>query len=107
MKWCCLSSSETNIIAGRSTNKFLRGKSCNRCRCGNLLLVTAMYGLHLKRFIDDMNIPSTNLLQRRENWAIVEDMSEVPRNLQYIVTKYDSYLEETLNGKMVKLRNFG
>ena len=54
-----------------------------------------------------MNIPSTNLLQRRENWAIVEDMSEVPRNLQYIVTKYDSYLEETLNGKMVKLRNFG
>ena len=66
-----------------------------------------MYGLHLKRFIDDMNIPSTNLLQRRENWAIVEDMSEVPRNLQYIVTKYDSYLEETLNGKMVKLRNFG
>ena len=71
------------------------------------MLVTAMYGLHLKRFIDDMNIPSTNLLQRRENWAIVEDMSEVPRNLQYIVTKYDSYLEETLNGKMVKLRNFG
>ena len=66
-----------------------------------------MYGLHLKRFIDDMNIPSTNLMQRRENWAIVEDMSEVPRNLQYIVTKYDSYLEETLNGKMVKLRNFG
>ena len=66
-----------------------------------------MYGLHLKIFIDDMNIPSTNLLQRRENWAIVEDMSEVPRNLQYIVTKYDSYLEETLNGKMVKLRNFG
>ena len=71
------------------------------------MLVTAMYGLHLKIFIDDMNIPSTNLLQRRENWAIVEDMSEVPRNLQYIVTKYDSYLEETLNGKMVKLRNFG
>ena len=71
------------------------------------MLVTAMYGLHLKRFIDDMNIPSANLLQRRENWAIVEDMSEVPRNLQYIVTKYDSYLEETLNGKMVKLRNFG
>ena len=66
-----------------------------------------MYGLHLKIFINDMNIPSTNLLQRRENWAIVEDMSEVPRNLQYIVTKYDSYLEETLNGKMVKLRNFG
>ena len=71
------------------------------------MLVTVMYGLHLKRFIDDMNIPSTNLMQRRENWAIVEDMSEVPRNLQYIVTKYDSYLEETLNGKMVKLRNFG
>ena len=66
-----------------------------------------MHGLHLERFIEDMNIPSTNLLQELENWAIVEDMSEVPSNLQDMVTKYDSYLEETLNGKLVKLHNFG
>ena len=53
-----------------------------------------MHGLHLERFIEDMNIPSTNLLQELENWAIAEDMSEVPSNLQDIVAKFDSYLEE-------------
>ena len=53
-------------------------------------------------------MPSTNLLQELENWAIVEDISEVSSNLQDMVTKYDSYLEETLNEKMgKKLRNFG
>ena len=41
-----------------------------------------MLGLHLERFMEDRNIPSTNLLQELENWAIVEDMSQVPRNLQ-------------------------
>ena len=53
-----------------------------------------------------MKIPSTNLLQELENWAIVEDMSELPSNLQDMVTKYDSYLEETLNEKMGKTAQF-
>ena len=53
-----------------------------------------------------MNIPSTNLLQDLENWAIAEDMSEVPSNLQDIVAKFDSYLEETLNGKLGKTVQF-
>ena len=66
------------------------------------MLATATDGLHLERFIEDMNIPATNFLQGLENWVIVEDMSEVPSNLQYMVTKYDSCLEETLNGKMGK-----
>ena len=52
--------------------------------------------------MEDMNIPSTIVLQELENWAIVEDISKVPSNLQDMVTKYDSYLEETLNGKMGK-----
>ena len=65
-----------------------------------------MHGLHLERFIEDMNISSTNLLQELENWAIVEDISEVPSNLQDMVTKYDSYLEETLNGKMAETAQF-
>ena len=33
-------------------------------------------------------------------------MSEVPSNLQDMMTKYDSYLEETLNGKMGKTAQF-
>ena len=53
-----------------------------------------------------MNIPLTNLLQELENWAIVEDISEVPSNLHYMVTNYDLYLEEILNGKMGKTAQF-
>ena len=33
-------------------------------------------------------------------------MSEVPSNLQDMMIKYDSYLEETLNGKMGKTAQF-
>ena len=43
--------SEAKIIAGGSNNKFLRRKSYNRCCRRNLLLATAMHGLHLERFI--------------------------------------------------------
>ena len=105
-KWCCLSSFKGNIIADGSIKKFLKGKSYNRCRRGNLLLAIAMHGLRLEIFIEDMNIPSTNFLQGLENWAVAEDISEVPSNLQYMVTKYNLYLEETLNGKMGKTEEF-
>ena len=105
-KWCCLSSFEGKMIADGSIKKFLKGKSYNRCRRGNLLLAIAMHGLRLERFIEDMNIPSTNFLQGLENWAVAEDISEVPSNLQYMVTKYNIYLEETLNGKMGKTEQF-
>ena len=53
-----------------------------------------------------MNIPLTNLLQELEIWAIVEDKSEVLSNLHYMVTNYDLYLEEILNGKMGKTAQF-
>ena len=53
-----------------------------------------------------MNIPSAKLLQELENWGIVKDMSEVTSNFQDMVTKYDSYLEETLNGKIDKTVQF-
>ena len=62
--------SEAKIIAGGSIDKFLRGKSYNCCCRGNLLLATVMHGLHLERFIADMNIPSTNLVQELENWQL-------------------------------------
>ena len=65
-----------------------------------------MHVLHLERFIEDMNISSTNLLQELENRVIVEDISEVTSNLEDVVTQYDSYLEETLNGKMGKTEQF-
>ena len=60
--------------------KFLKRKLYNHCRRGNLLLA-AMHGLHLERFIEDINNPSTNLLQELENWVNGEDMTEVSSNL--------------------------
>ena len=45
--------SKAKIIARGSINKFLREKSYSRCFRGNLLLATAMHGLHLERFIVD------------------------------------------------------
>ena len=73
--------------------KLLRGKSYNGCRRKNLFLATAINGLYLERFIEYIIIVPTNLLQEFENCAIMEDMSEVPSNLQNMVTKNDSYLD--------------
>ena len=98
--------SEAKSIAGGSINKFLRGKSYNSCRCGILLLTTAMDGLNLERFIEDVNIPSTKLLQELKNQANEEDMPEVPSTLQDMVKKYDLYMEETLNRKMAQNAQF-
>ena len=53
-----------------------------------------------------MNISSTNFLQKLENWANGKDMFEVPSNLHDMVTKYDLYLEETLNQKIGKTVQF-
>ena len=62
--------SEAKIIAGGSINNFLRRKSYNCCCRGNLLLGTAMHGLRLERFIKDINIASTNLLETGQLWKI-------------------------------------
>ena len=97
--------SEANIADG-SINKFLTEKSYNHCRSRNLLLVPAIHGLHLEIFVANMNISSTNFLQKLENRANGKDMSEVPSNLHDMVTKYDLYLEETLNRKIGKTAQF-
>ena len=72
--------SEIKTIADDSINKFLKQKPYNRCRHRNLLLA-AMHGIHLERFIENISILLINLLQELENWAKREDMSEVPSNL--------------------------
>ena len=95
---------EAKIIAGGSINKFLRRKSYNCCCRGNLLLANATYGSHLERFIKDINIPSTNLLETGQLWKICP--RKEPSNLQDMATIYDSYLEEALNGRKGKTAQF-
>ena len=95
---------EAKIIAGGSITKFLRRKSYNCCCRGNLLLANATYGSHLERFIKDINIPSTNLLETGQLWKICP--RKEPSNLQDMATIYDSYLEEALNGRKGKTAQF-
>ena len=60
---------KTKISACGSMNTFLSGKLYSRRLSGTFLLETAMHELCLERFIEDMNIPLTNLLKELENWA--------------------------------------
>ena len=53
--------SETKIIAGGAINKFLRQN--NAVTVVVTVLATAMHGLHLGRSTEEINIPSTTLLQ--------------------------------------------
>ena len=46
--------SEAKIVAPGSINQFLKGKMYNRCKRGHGLLSTALHGLHMKKFIDDL-----------------------------------------------------
>ena len=54
--------SEAKIIADDSINTVLKEKSYGHWRQWNLLLLFAKRALHLEKFIEDMDIPSTNLL---------------------------------------------
>ena len=48
--------SEADTIAMESMRKFLKGKMYNHCKRGHTLLSTAMQGLHLERFIEDIGV---------------------------------------------------
>ena len=59
-----------------------------------------------RAIFQDMNIPSTNLIEELENWANGGDLSEVPSNPLDMVKKYDAYWEEILNRKMAETLKF-
>ena len=48
--------SECKIVAPGSISRFPKGKMYNRCKRGHTILSAAVHGLHLERFIDDLNI---------------------------------------------------
>ena len=73
---------ETKVIASGSINKFLRRKSYSRCRSGNLLLATAMHDLHPERFVEEMNIASTNLLLELKTKQIGKICPRCPKILK-------------------------
>ena len=66
-----------------------------------LSLVTTMDGLHLKRFIEDTNIQSTDLLQELENWTNGKIFTSCPVLFKRW-WQNDSNLKEIFNWKMGK-----
>ena len=46
--------SESSVVAVGSMSKFLRGKVCNRCRRGHILLSVAIHGLYLEQLLSIM-----------------------------------------------------
>ena len=58
-------SKQRSLLVVPSTNFY--GENHTVSRSGNLLIATAMHDLHPERFVEEMNIASTNLLQELEN----------------------------------------
>ena len=69
---------ESKIIAAGSLNRFLKGKSYNRCRRGHILLSTALHGLHFQRFLHDNAIDDLTLNELKE-WAC-SSSDKIPEN---------------------------
>ena len=55
-------------VAQGSINPLLKGKMFNRCKGEHTLLVKAIYGLHMQKFPEDINV-SDDLITDLENIA--------------------------------------
>ena len=60
--------------------KFLKGKISNRRKRGDTLLSTAMQGLHLERFIEDVGI-SEEAINNLQQWIKSKEQA-VPEKLK-------------------------
>ena len=86
---------ETEVIAPGSIMKFLKGKMYNRCRRAHILFSAAMHGLHFQRFMTDEGIDERTK-RHLKKWALADDNSEVPNDLQMLVRKHELYCDDTL-----------
>ena len=60
--------------------KFLKGKIYNPCKRGDTLLSTAMQGLHLERFIEDIGL-SEEAINNLQQWIKSKEQA-VPEKLK-------------------------
>ena len=96
---------ETEVIAPGSMIKFLKGKMYNRCRRAHILFSAAMHGLHFQRFLTDEGLDEVTQMNLKK-WALSEDNSDIPDDLQELVRKYEMYCEDTLSGALGKTAQF-
>ena len=87
---------EATIITMGSMGKFLKGNMYNRCKRNHTLLSTAIKGLHLERFIEDIGISEEAINNFQQQTKSKEEA--VSETLKILATQYTKYKEETLNG---------
>ena len=85
--------------------KFLKNKMYNHCKHSHTLLSTAMQGLHLERFIEDIGI-SEEAINNLQQWIKSKEQA-VPEMLKILATQYTKCKQETLNGMRERLPNTG
>ena len=68
---------KSDIVALGSMNKFLKGKTYNRCRRGN---IARMQGLHFKKFLKDFNENiDESVLEELEIWLTEKETDYLER----------------------------
>ena len=99
--------SESKIVAPGSINKFLKGKMYNRCKRGHNLLWAAVHGLHLERFIEDLNVKE-DFINELDKIAVNGPVSgdDIPKMLKHLITQYEFYCNDTLTGERGKTAQF-
>ena len=85
--------------------KFLKNKMYNHCKHSHTLLSTAMQGLHLERFVEDIGI-SEEAINNLQQWIKSKEQA-VPEMLKILATQYTKCKQETLNGMRERLLNTG
>ena len=74
------------------------------------MLAAAMHGLHLERFVKDLDIPLTFFAELEDfNAKLLQDSkieSVIPDSIALVLTQYDLYTHEKLAGKMGKTAQF-
>ena len=88
---------EATVITMGSMGKFLKGDMYNRCKRNHTLLSTAIKGLRLERFIEDIGKSEEAIINNFQQQTKSKEEA-VSETLKILATQYTKYKEETLNG---------
>ena len=95
---------EADIIAMGSMAKFLKGKMYDPCKLGHTSLSTAVQGLYLERFTEDIGL-SEEAINNLQQWIKSKEQA-VPETLKILATQHTNYKEQTLNGMRKKTAQY-
>ena len=95
---------EMEAVAPGSLNRFLKGKTYNRCRRVHILFSTALHALHFQSFMQDDEF-SDEFKDELRKW-VSDDNDVLPESLDMIALKCGIYCEDTMSGARGKTATF-